>query len=74
MTTTYQRLTYKNRVASRFHRTNAPNQQEITEMVHTVSHRVAGFLQREGILERDEDDCMDAGGRAKQEPEPKTAT
>jgi hypothetical protein len=28
----------------------------------------------EGILERDEDDCMDEGGRAKQEPEPKTVT
>jgi hypothetical protein len=26
----------------------------------------------EGILERVEDDCMDAGGRAKQEPEPIT--
>lgn len=40
---------------SRFHRTNAPNQQELTELVHTISHRVAGYLQREGILERDEE-------------------
>jgi hypothetical protein len=40
---------------SRFHRTNAPNQQELTELVHTISHRVAGFLEREGILERDEE-------------------
>jgi hypothetical protein len=52
----------------------APNQQELVSLVHTISHRVAGFLEREGILERDEDDCMDAGGRAKQEPEPKTVT
>jgi hypothetical protein len=59
---------------SRFHRINAPNQQELVALVHTISHRVAGFLEREGILERDEDDCMDAGGRAKQEPEPKTVT
>jgi hypothetical protein len=36
-----------------FHRTNAPDRQELTELVHTISHRVAGFLEREGILERD---------------------
>ncbi len=39
----------------RFHRTNAPVQQELIELVHTISHRVAGFLEREGILERDEE-------------------
>jgi hypothetical protein len=27
----------------------------LTELVHTISHRVAGFLGREGILERDEE-------------------
>jgi hypothetical protein len=27
----------------------------MTELVHTISHRVAGFLEREGILERDEE-------------------
>ena len=59
---------------TRFQRTNGPEQQELIELVHTISHRVAGFLEREGILERDEDDCMDAGGRAKQEPEPRTVT
>ncbi|ODB99502.1 hypothetical protein A3197_11210 [Candidatus Thiodiazotropha endoloripes] len=25
----------------------------MTELVHRISHRVAGFLEREGILERD---------------------
>ncbi|MEJ2610055.1 MAG: hypothetical protein P8179_08155 [Candidatus Thiodiazotropha sp.] len=35
---------------------------------------IAGFLEREGILERDKDACMDAGDRAKQESEPKTVT
>jgi hypothetical protein len=39
----------------RFHRTNVSNQQELTELVHTISHRVAGSLEREGILERDEE-------------------
>ena len=33
----------------------APNQHELTELVHAISHRVAGFLEREGILERDEE-------------------
>ncbi len=40
---------------SRFHRTNAPGQQELVALVHTISHRFAGFLEREGILERDEE-------------------
>jgi hypothetical protein len=31
---------------SRFHRTNAPDQRELTELVHTISQRVAGFLER----------------------------
>jgi hypothetical protein len=38
---------------SQFHRTHAPNQEELTEQVHTISHRVAGYFEREGILERD---------------------
>jgi hypothetical protein len=37
-----------------FHRTNVPNQWELVVLVHTISQRVAGFLEREGILERDE--------------------
>jgi hypothetical protein len=38
---------------SRFHRTDAPDRQELTEPVHRISHSVARFLEREGILERD---------------------
>ncbi|MBW9269274.1 MAG: IS91 family transposase [Candidatus Thiodiazotropha sp. (ex. Lucinisca nassula)] len=38
---------------TRFQRTNGPEQQELIELVHTISYRVAGFLEREGILERD---------------------
>jgi hypothetical protein len=56
----------------RFQRTNGPEQQELKELLHAISCRVARFLERQGILERDEDGCMDAGGSAKQEPEPKT--
>jgi hypothetical protein len=32
-----------------------PGQQELTELVHTISHRVAEFLEREGILGRCEE-------------------
>jgi hypothetical protein len=38
-----------------FHRTNTPNRQGLVELVHRISHHVAGFLEREGILERDEE-------------------
>jgi hypothetical protein len=40
---------------SRFRRTKAPDRQELTKLVHTIRHRVAGFLEREGSLERDEE-------------------
>ena len=40
---------------TRFQRTIAPNQQELAKLIHTISHRVARFLERQGILERDEE-------------------
>ena len=44
---------------NKLHRTNAPDQQELVALMHTISHRVAGFLKREGILERDEENsCL----------------
>jgi len=36
-----------------FQRTNAPPQEELAQLVHTISHRVARYLERQGILERD---------------------
>jgi hypothetical protein len=48
--------TQKNRWGkTKFHRTNAPDQQEMTKLIHTISHRIARFLERQGILERDEE-------------------
>ena len=38
-----------------FQRTNAPTQEELARLVHTISHRVARYLERQGILERDEE-------------------
>ena len=40
---------------TRFQRTMAPNQQELTILIHTISQRVIRFLERQGVLERDED-------------------
>jgi hypothetical protein len=48
----------------RFHRVNAPNIEELRELVHAISHRGARFLEKRGFLERDADDYMDAGGKA----------
>jgi len=38
-----------------FQRTNAPTQEELARLVHTISHRVALYLERQGVLERDEE-------------------
>ena len=38
-----------------FRQTNAPTQEELAQLVHTISHRVACYLERQGILERDEE-------------------
>ena len=40
-----------------FQRTNAPVQEELAILVHTISYRVARFLERQGVLERDEENC-----------------
>jgi len=49
----------------RFHRIKAPEVKELTKLVHSISHRVARFLERRGLLERDDEDsyltldCLD---------------
>jgi hypothetical protein len=48
----------------RFQRVKAPSVDELKALVHAISHRVARFLEKRGFLERDADDCMDAGDRA----------
>lgn len=37
----------------RFHRVKAPTQEELLQLTHTLSHRVARFLERRGLFERD---------------------
>ncbi|MDB4476524.1 hypothetical protein N9052_02985 [bacterium] len=62
---------YRDNRPSRFQRVKAPDKAELEELVQLISQRVGRCLERQGLLEQDTDDCMDAGGRAKQEPEPR---
>ena len=57
----------------RFRWVKAPTSAELTQLTHPFAHRVGRFLERQGLLERDADDCKDAGGRAMQEQLPRTA-
>jgi hypothetical protein len=43
----------KYRKTTTFQRTSAPTQEELTILVHTISHRVARYLECQGVLERD---------------------
>jgi hypothetical protein len=38
-----------------FQRTNAPTQEALAQLVLTISHRVARYLERQGILQFDEE-------------------
>jgi hypothetical protein len=37
----------------RFRRVKAPTRNELTKLTHTIAHRVARYLERQGLLERD---------------------
>ena len=36
-----------------FHWVKAPTSAELTNLTHTIAHRVGRFLERQGLLERD---------------------
>ena len=38
---------------TRFHPIKAPTKSELNSLTHRISQRVAGFLEREGLLVRD---------------------
>jgi hypothetical protein len=42
----------KNRTLQ-FHRVKAPTIDELSRLTHTIAHRVGGYLERRGLLERD---------------------
>jgi hypothetical protein len=57
--------------SARFRWVSSPTTQELTQLSQTIARRVGRYLERQGLLERDADDCMDAavrrpGGRATQ--------
>ena len=57
--------------SARFLWVRSPTSQELTQLAQTIAHRVSCFLERQDLLERDADDCMDAavrrpGGRTTQ--------
>ena len=37
----------------RFRHIKAPNRNELTRLTHTIAHRVARYLERQGLLECD---------------------
>ncbi len=48
----------------RFRWVRAPTSTELAGLTQTLARRIGRYLERQGLLERDADDCMDAGGRA----------
>ncbi len=44
----------------------APTSAELTRLAQTLAQRIGRFLERQSLLERDAENCMDAGGRATQ--------
>ena len=46
--------------STRFRQVKAPTNAELTQLAHTIASRVGRYLERQGLLERDADDCMDA--------------
>jgi hypothetical protein len=50
----------------RFRWVSSPTTRELTQLALTIARRVGRYLERQGLLELDADDCMDAGGRATQ--------
>ena len=40
--------------AARFRWVKAPTSNELTQLTHTIAQRIARFLERQGLLEREE--------------------
>jgi hypothetical protein len=47
--------------STRFRWVKAPTGQEITQLAHSIAHRVGRFLERQGLLERDAENSYLAG-------------
>lgn len=53
---------------ARFRWVKAPTSQELTQLVHTIAHRVGRFLERQGRLERDAENSYLASNAVDDEP------
>jgi hypothetical protein len=49
--------------AGRHRQVAPPSKEELQALLHRIAHRVVRYLERQGLLEQDADDCMDAGAR-----------
>ena len=47
--------------STRFRWVKAPTGQELTQLAHSIAHRVGRFLERQGLLERDAENSYLAG-------------
>ncbi len=54
--------------AVRFRRVKAPTNDELTQLTHTIARRIARFLERQGLLERDAENSYLASGGASEDP------
>jgi hypothetical protein len=53
---------------ARFRGLKAPTRDELTQLVHTIAQRVARFLERQGLLERDGEPSYLAADPAQEGP------
>ena len=54
--------------SARFRWVKAPTSQELTQLAHTIAHRVGRFLERQGLLERDAENSYLAGEMVGEDP------
>jgi hypothetical protein len=54
--------------AVRFRRVKAPTNDELTQLTHTIARRIARFLERQGLLERDAENSYLASDGADEDP------
>jgi len=53
---------------ARFRWVKAPTGQELTQLAHTIAHRVGRFLERQGLLERDVENSYLSGDAVDDDP------
>ena len=57
------------RLELRFRWVKAPTRDELTHLTHTIAHRVARYLERQGLLERDAEHAYLTANGVDEDPE-----